>query len=98
MGLWGGIKGVAKRLLPFVIQGGLEQYRKKNPKSGWIVDAVESSLESNEQEMGFRSLTPEKKVERVAKQVRSEFPDIDIDKAREIARLAVISKTDKKGA
>lgn len=102
MGIWQAIKrvgkGVAKVLLPALARSGLEQYRKKNPKSGWIVDAVESALESNEQSVSFQQLTPEKKAHSVYKQVRTEFPDMDPEEVRAIANVAVMEKlrADKK--
>lgn len=100
MGLWGTLKGVAGRLLPFFVQSGLEEYRRKNPKSGWIVDATQSAFLSAEQDLSFRSLVPEKKVARIAKQITTEFPGTDTETAKAIARLVVTNNltSDKKGA
>lgn len=96
MSFWGTLKGVAKRLLPFLITGALGEYRKKNPKHGWLVDAVDGAFGAVEENPSLRLLTPEKKVEHVAKQVQTDFPGTDLEVTRQIARMVISSRFSEK--
>ncbi len=83
------IKGAAKFLLPVLAETALGKFRKKNPKYGWLVDAVEGHLAHIEADELSAAAMPSTKVEMVAQRVVNEFPDTDLDRAREIARLAI---------
>ena len=87
MGLWGALKGVAKALLPFAVARGLDVYRQKNPKSGWLIDALEGQLLSIETDPATQHLPPNKKVLVATKRLQEAFPGTSKAESQHIARL-----------
>jgi hypothetical protein len=96
MSFWSVLGGVAKRLLPFILTTGLEAFRKKNPKYGWLVDAVSNRLTHMELNPEFASLTQQAKINLVSRGVLDTWPGTDPEMAKHIVRLAVIDRQRKK--
>ncbi len=99
MSFWSKIKGplnkIAGFLLPVLAQSALEKFRKKNPKYGWLVDAVEGSISHVEANELTASLPLTGKVELIAQTIVNDFPGTDLNTAREVARLVLSHRQGK---
>lgn len=93
-GLWRVVRGAAVALLPVLAQSALQKYRKKNPKHGWLIDAIGSEVERTCHE--HLDMSHAEIVDRVTNRVVQAFPGADYEAARTIAKLHVSDVQAKK--
>jgi len=98
--LWNKIKGplnkIAGFLFPILLESALSKFKKKNPKYAWLVDAVDGAVrhvEANEVTANALFTT---KVELIAGMIVKDFPGTDLERVREIARLVLKTRQEKK--